>query len=68
MKGVKERLIEQGVITTIIGMVMLVFCGLLMYQGKQTAEQLSGWITTAMLFLRSKDSILGFNNSHIKAS
>lgn len=60
MKGinVKKRLVDEGFITTIVGLVMLAFCGVLMYQEKQTTEQLSGWITTAMLFLRSKDSIL----------
>jgi len=55
----KERLLSKGLITTILGLVIIVFCGIMMYQGKQSAEEMSGWLATGMLFLRSKDSLIG---------
>jgi len=54
----KARLFAKWV-TTLIGLGILVFCLLLIYQGKQSAEQLSGWLAVGLLFLRSKDSLLG---------
>tara|TARA_R110000772_G_scaffold133262_1_gene241702 strand:+ start:410 stop:595 length:186 start_codon:yes stop_codon:yes gene_type:complete len=53
----KARLLSNY-ITTILGCVILIFCGLIMYQEKQTAGELSGWLTTGLLFLRSKDSLI----------
>lgn len=53
----KNRLITNWV-TSIFGLLIIVFCGVLIYQGKQTPEELSGWFATALLFLRSKDSII----------
>lgn len=55
----KDRLIGSGYTTTILGVCIIVFCGVLIYQGKQSASDMSGWLATGMLFLRSKDSILG---------
>lgn len=56
----KTRLIANYV-TTIVGLLILAFCLILMYQGKETAEELSGWLATGLLFLRSKDSLLGLS-------
>jgi len=53
----KTRLF-QNYVTTILGVLILAFCGLLMYQEKQTSGELSGWLTTGLLFLRSKDSLI----------
>lgn len=53
-----NRLFNQGVVTTILGIIMLIFCGILIYQGKESASELSGWLAVALLFLRSKDSLL----------
>jgi len=54
----KVRLFANWV-TTLIGLGILVFCLLLIYQGKESAEQLSGWLAVGLIFLRSKDSLLG---------
>lgn len=54
-----ERLYKQGLVTTLIGLIILVFCGIMMYQGKSTADDMSGWMATGLLFLRSKDSLIG---------
>tara|TARA_B100001287_G_C22686610_1_gene534251 strand:+ start:28024 stop:28206 length:183 start_codon:yes stop_codon:yes gene_type:complete len=53
----KERLIKNY-ITTIIGILILIFCGLMMYQEKQTTQELSGWLALGIMFLRSKDSLI----------
>jgi len=53
-----NRLLNKGLVTSILGIIVLGFCGVLMYQGKQTASDLSGWVTLAMVLLRAKDSLL----------
>lgn len=53
----KNRLLNNY-ITTGLGILIIIFCGVLLYQEKQTASELSGWFATALLFLRSKDSII----------
>lgn len=59
----KERLFKN-IFTTMLGLVILLVCLLLIYQGKQTAEQLSGWLAVSLLFLRSKDSLIGIPPPH----
>lgn len=54
----KDRLINKGLITSLLGVCILVFSGVLIYQGKQTASDLSGWMSTALILLRAKDSLL----------
>lgn len=54
----KTRIFSNWV-TTLLGVAILVFCLLMIYQGKQTAEELSGWMAVGILFLRSKDSLIG---------
>jgi hypothetical protein len=53
----KNRLF-QNYITTILGVLILGFCGVILYQEKQTASELSGWLAVGLMFLRSKDSII----------
>lgn len=57
-----DRLFIKGLITTILGVLVLVFCGVLLYQGKQTPESLSGWFAFALILIRANDSILGIKN------
>jgi hypothetical protein len=54
----KDRLINKGLVTSIFGIIVLSFCGILIYQGKQTASDLSGWFAFALTLLRAKDSLL----------
>ncbi len=54
----KDRLINKGLVTSLLGVGVLVFCGVLIYQEKQTASELSGWMVLAMVLLRAKDSLL----------
>ncbi len=55
----KVRLYKEGLITTCIGLLILIFGGILMYQEKATPLGLTGWFGLALLFLRSKDSLIG---------
>jgi hypothetical protein len=54
----KERLLTKGLTTTLLGIGVLVFCGVLLYQEKQTAGDLSGWFAFGLMLLRAKDSLL----------
>jgi len=56
--NMKERLLTKGLTTTLLGVCVLVFCGVLIYQGKQTASDLSGWFAFSLTLLRAKDSLL----------
>ena len=53
----KSRLFSNYV-TTMLGVLVLVFCGYMLFAEKQTAEEMSGWLTVGLLFLRSKDSLI----------
>jgi hypothetical protein len=57
----KERLLTKGLATTLLGVCILVFCGVLMYQEKSTPSELSGWFGLGLMLLRAKDSILGID-------
>lgn len=52
-----ERVMRNWV-TTLIGLGIIVFAGVLIYQEKQTPAAMSGWFATGLLFIRSKDSII----------
>lgn len=58
-----ERVYKQGLITTILGLGIIIFSGIMIYQGKSTASEMGGWLTTGLLFLRSKDSLIGLPKS-----
>jgi hypothetical protein len=53
----KNRIFENWV-TTLLGVIILVFCGLIIYTEKQTASDMAGWLTVGLMFLRSKDSLI----------
>tara|TARA_R110002110_G_scaffold100922_15_gene256850 strand:+ start:5221 stop:5403 length:183 start_codon:yes stop_codon:yes gene_type:complete len=53
----KTRVFSNWV-TTILGVVILLFSLYMIYAEKQTAQELSGWMAVGLLFLRSKDSLI----------
>ena len=53
----KNRLFSNYV-TTILGMLIIIFCGVMIYMEKASVQDMSGWLTTGLLFLRSKDSLI----------
>ena len=56
----KKRLFSNYV-TTILGILIIVFCGIMLYTEKQTTQEMSGWLATGILFLRSKDSLIALS-------
>ena len=53
----KERLFSNY-ITTILGILIIAFCGVMIFTEKATTGDMSGWLATGLLFLRSKDSLI----------
>tara|TARA_R110002020_G_scaffold473877_2_gene703832 strand:- start:2384 stop:2566 length:183 start_codon:yes stop_codon:yes gene_type:complete len=53
----KSRLVSNYV-TSVLGILILGFCGYMLFSEKQTAEEMSGWLAVGLLFLRSKDSLI----------
>tara|TARA_Y100000004_G_C8857436_1_gene387437 strand:+ start:54 stop:239 length:186 start_codon:yes stop_codon:yes gene_type:complete len=53
----KNRLFSNYV-TTILGMLIIIFCGVMIYMEKASVQDMSGWLATGLLFLRSKDSLI----------
>jgi hypothetical protein len=58
----KDRIVSNYV-TTILGVLILVFCGVMIYMEKATTTDMSGWLATGLLFLRSKDSLIALPKS-----
>ena len=56
-----RRLYKEGLVTTLIGLSILIFAGASIWQTKATAEEMSGWIAVGLMFLRSKDSLIGLD-------
>jgi len=58
----KDRLFVKGLITTIIGLSIIIFSGLMIWSGKSSIEGTSGWIALGLLFLRSKDTLINIGD------
>ncbi len=58
----KNRLFSNYV-TTILGVLIIVFCGVMIYMEKATTTDMAGWLATGLLFLRSKDSLIALPKS-----
>ena len=54
-----KRLVKHGLVTSVLGVLILVFCGIMVYNSKATVEAMSGWFALGVMFLRSKDSLIG---------
>ena len=57
-----KRIYKEGLITTILGLGIIIFSGALILTGKSDASSLSGWLALGILFLRSKDSLIGLGS------
>lgn len=56
-----KRIIKEGLITTIIGLLVISFSGAMIWSGRSTAQDMSGWLAFGIMFLRSKDSLIGIS-------
>ncbi len=54
-----NRLFKEGKFTTIIGVLVLIFTMAMLWFGKSTPAELSGWLAFATMMFRAKDSLLG---------
>ena len=59
MKELKERLFSKGGVTTILGLGCIAFCGIMLYTGKASSLELSGFFGLGLALIRSKDSLIG---------
>ena len=53
----KTRLFKN-IVTTILGLLIILFCGVMIYTEKSDTQEMSGWFAVGLLFLRSKDSLI----------
>jgi hypothetical protein len=53
----KKRLFSNWV-TTVLGVLIILVCLYLMIIKSHNTTELSGWLATGLLFLRSKDSLI----------
>lgn len=54
-----KRFYKEGLVTTILGLSIIIFSGAMLWTGKTSPESLSGWLALGIMFLRSKDSLIG---------
>lgn len=54
-----ERIFTKGLLTSLLGFSIIIFCCLCIYQSKNTPEEMAGWLSTGLLLLRANDTILG---------
>jgi type IV secretory pathway VirB2 component (pilin) len=55
----KERIITKGGISSLLGLGCIIFCGVMLYTGKATNLELTGFFTLGLTLIRAKDSLIG---------
>jgi len=58
MKKAKSRIVDN-LATTLLGVLLIVFCIYMVYAEKMTMSEVSGWFTLGLGLLRSKNSLIG---------
>ena len=53
----KNRLFTNY-LTTILGVLIIIFSGVMIYTEKANTMDMSGWLALGVMFLRSKDSLI----------
>lgn len=54
--------ITKNIATTVLGVLVIGFCGVMVYTERSTVVEMSGWFTLGLGLLRSKNSLIGFAN------
>lgn len=57
-----KRLTKTGIITTIVGLLLIGFSGVMLYMGKATTTETAGFFALGGMMLRSKDSLIGIKD------
>ena len=60
----KNRIFSNYV-TTILGVLIIIFCAVMMILEKASSTELSGWLALGIMFLRSKDSLIASRDQKI---
>jgi hypothetical protein len=59
-----NRLFKSGLVTTMIGFIIIIFTATLSWYKGFTYDQIGGWILLALMFLRAKDSLIGIEKNN----
>lgn len=54
-----NRIFVEGFWTSLLGLIVLSFCALMLWEGKSTPADMSGWFLFGTTLLRAKDSLIG---------
>jgi len=55
---------KSGLYTTIIGIAIISFSAAIIYQGKATPMDMSGWFAFGCLMLRANDTLIGLEKKN----
>lgn len=58
MEKLFERMFKSGLITTLLGFIIILISVFMVYTHKFNFMEISGWLGLGLAFLRSKDTIL----------
>lgn len=64
MEKMIDRLFKSGLITTIIGTIIIILSVFMIYSQKYSMVDISGWLGLALAFLRSKDTLIGIKDKN----
>lgn len=59
MEKLVDRLFKSGLITTILGFIVIILSIVMIYTHKYSVTEVSGWLGLGLAFLRSKDTLIG---------
>lgn len=66
MEKLFERMFKSGLITTLLGFIIILISVFMVYTHKFNLMEISGWLSLGLAFLRSKDTLIGFKDKNIK--
>jgi hypothetical protein len=65
MEKMFDRLFKSGLMTTILGFVVIILSIVMIYTHKHSITEVSGWLGLGLAFLRSKDTLIGIKDKNI---
>jgi hypothetical protein len=65
MEKMLDRLFKSGLMTTLIGFVIIIVSIIMFYTHNTKFVEIVGWLGLALAFLRSKDTLIGFSDKNI---
>lgn len=65
MEKMLDRLFKSGLITTLLGFIIIILSIVMIYTHKYNLTEVSGWLGLGLAFLRSKDTLIGLKDKNI---